>query len=90
MPAETLPLVVGGGKGLSLFGRNIKTRLDHLPPRATVTLSPQIEKSMSEESPGIGGNELEVGDVVWIRNYHNSPRWIPGFVTMKYGSEGYS
>jgi len=51
MPAETLPLVVGGGKGLSLFGRNIKTRLDHLHPHARVTLSPQIEKSMSEE-PG--------------------------------------
>ena len=44
---------------------------------------------MSEESPEKRCNELEVGDTVWIRNYRNSPRWIPGFVTMKYGPRNY-
>jgi len=72
-----------------MFGRNIKTRLDLLHPRARVTLSPQIEKTMSEESPEKRCNELEVGDAVWIRNYRNSPRWIPGFVTIKYGARNY-
>jgi len=72
-----------------MFGRNIKTRQDLLHPRALVTLSPQIQKTMSEESPEKRCNELEVGDAVWIRNYCNSPRWIPRLVTMKYGPQNY-
>jgi len=38
-----------------------------------------LNSPMSEESPSKRSNELAVGDAVWIWNYCNSPRWIPGF-----------
>jgi len=44
---------------------------------------------MSEESPRKRSNELAVGVAVWMWNYFNSPRWIPGFVTMIYGPQNY-
>ena len=77
------------GKTLAeiMFGRNIKTRMDLLHPQSNERHS--TRKVKSDASFGKNARELEVGDAVWMQDYRNSSRWIPGSITPKFGPQSY-
>ena len=66
-----------------MFGRNIKTRLDLLHPKEAVQKQPSENRSTPKN------RELEVNDLVWVRNYRGAPRWLPGEITIRLGPLNY-
>ena len=66
-----------------MFGRNIKIRLDLLHPKEA------IRKQLPEKRGKPENQELNVNDLVWVRNYRGVPRWLPGQITLRLGPLNY-
>ena len=66
-----------------MSGRNIKTRLDLLHPKEAVQKQPSENRSTPEN------RELNVNDLVWVRNYQEAPCWLPEEIIIRLGPLNY-
>ena len=62
-----------------IFGRQIKTRLDLLQPD-------EIKQTKPKQKDQITSKNFQIDEKVWVRNYHGTPRWLPGIITQKVGT----
>jgi len=68
-----------------LNGRRLRTLLDLLHPSQTQLQLRQEEQNNLQTRP----REFKTGDLVWVRNYREGKRWVPGIIKEKSGNVMY-
>ncbi len=68
-----------------LLGRRPRARLDLLRPNAAERVERQQSKQVQQHNAPARERTLEAGERVFVRNYQQGERWIPGVIEQATG-----
>ena len=68
------------------MGRQLRTRLDSVNPDSRWE-NKRLGKQMERGSQNL--RSFREGDMVWVRDYHEKDKWVPGTINKKCGSLTY-
>ena len=68
-----------------LFGRKVRTHLDHLHPDEAKAVEEQQLKQRVYHDRHAKDRQANVGDPVYVTNFSSGPCWLPGVVVNKSG-----
>ena len=68
-----------------LFGRKVRTHLDHLHPDEAKAVEEQQLKQKVYHDRHAKDRQVNVGDPVYVTNFSSGPCWLPGVVVNKSG-----
>ena len=68
-----------------LFGRKVRTHLDHLHPDEAKAVEEQQLKQKVYQDRHAKDRQVNVGDPVYVNNFSSVPCWLPGVVVNKSG-----
>ena len=75
----------GISPGELLLGRRPRSRLDLLKPHTAERVErKQLEQKEQHDSKS-RERELNIGDTVFVKNYHSGDKWLPGVIQKKTG-----
>ena len=68
-----------------LLGRRPRSRLDLLKPHTAERVESKQQRQKEQHDSRARKRNLEVGEEVFVRNYHQGNRWLPGVISQKTG-----
>ena len=68
-----------------LLGRRPRSRLDLLKPHTAERVEKKQSQQKEQHDSRSKERKLEVGTNVYVRNYHQGDRWLPGVIEQKTG-----
>ena len=68
-----------------LFGRKVRTHLDHMHPDEAKAVEEQQLKQKVYHDRHAKDRQVNVGDPVYVTNFSSGPCWLPGVVVNKSG-----
>lgn len=72
-----------------LLGRCPRSRLDLLKPHTAERIERNQRKQKEQHDLRSRERNFEVGDNVFVRNYHHGDKWLPGVIQQKTGPVSY-
>ncbi len=76
----TLQTTTGISPTELLLGKRPRSRLDLLNPHTTEHVEHHQQKQKQQHDARSRDRTLEIGEKVFVRNYHHGNRWLPGVI----------